>query len=363
MRTILHIGMPKTGSTAIQTGMAQARDHLGGAGVLFPENPPRSRFVNHNLLAAGFVPFDRLPRQFRNRYDAARLTARHREFVAHLQDQVAALRPACLVLSSEVLFRRISAADHAALMGDIGEGGTIQVVAYLRAPADHYVSSAQQILKAAHALKPLRTVRYAEVLGSYATAFGRDALAPRIFDRCRLVNGDVIDDFVATALAGFPVDPARIKAAHKPNETISAEAMILLRAYREAFHRDEENVYSKATSALIRLLQAADRAVGAPRPRLRPEYADYLNHCQPDPLLVRDGYGLEFPGIDYARLERGAFSTLAASPWRLEEIFVIDAGIRRDLAAAVARSRWVARSPERAAWIARVLQDLGGQRL
>lgn len=360
MRTILHIGMPKTGTTAIQSGLAHARDHLKAAGILFPENPPGCEFRNHNLLAAGFAKYDRLPRQFRNKanYTPDTLREKYREFVAHVRDQAVAQQPECMVLSSEVLFRRISPADYATIARDIGGfSRAIRVIAYLRAPADHYASGVQQILKASHIIKTMEPPRYASILRSYSTAFGPGEIVARAFDRGQLVNGDVIDDLVAVAFADFDIDLAIVKRGVQPNETLSAEAMFLLRDFRETFHRHENNIYSKPTSELIRLLLRTDRATGTARPRLKPEYVDVLNHCRPDPLTLRDEYGVEFSGVDYSRLERGAFrATIERTP-TLRELFFIDDEKLGRVAEVVARSTWARGSPERRRWIANMLVD------
>ena len=50
MRLILHIGMPKAGSTALQTAFAEARRPLRAAGILYPKGA-----FNHNFLIAGMV--------------------------------------------------------------------------------------------------------------------------------------------------------------------------------------------------------------------------------------------------------------------------------------------------------------------
>ena len=55
MRTILHIGQPKTGSTALQTCLKASKAELAAAGVLYPDNPPGCGFNNHRLLIAGYT--------------------------------------------------------------------------------------------------------------------------------------------------------------------------------------------------------------------------------------------------------------------------------------------------------------------
>ena len=50
MKIIMHIGMPKTGSTAIQFALAKSRENLLSNGILYPVNPePFSNQVKHML--------------------------------------------------------------------------------------------------------------------------------------------------------------------------------------------------------------------------------------------------------------------------------------------------------------------------
>ena len=50
MKIIMHIGMPKTGSTAIQFALTKSREKLLSNGILYPVNPdPFSKQVKHML--------------------------------------------------------------------------------------------------------------------------------------------------------------------------------------------------------------------------------------------------------------------------------------------------------------------------
>ena len=62
MRVLLHIGMSKAGSTALQDAFARARRDLKALGILYP----RGAF-NHNFLVAGIdtpEQFARVPQDF-----------------------------------------------------------------------------------------------------------------------------------------------------------------------------------------------------------------------------------------------------------------------------------------------------------
>jgi hypothetical protein len=365
MRVVLHIGMPKTGSTMLQNCLRASPAVLARHGVLYPENPPGCPFNNHRLLIFGFLGFDDLPRHVRKhaRYTAASLAHDHAEFLAHVRAQIAAMRPACTVLSSETLYRPLPPLGQASLRGAMAglgaESGATTVAVYLRRPSEYYLSALQQHLKSAHAITPPRVQSPLKVLESYAAAFGTDALAPRVYDRRLLTEGDIVADFLAAHLPEAGINPKALARPADSNETVSGEAMDILRAFRLAFHAQADNVPSRAGAALLRTLRRIDRALGAPRPRLHAGIAATIDYARTDALVLRDRHGLVFPDIDYDRLAlEGPAARLWARlrglrrPRRLEEVIVIDPAIRRAILARLAASGWAQAEPDRAAWVA-----------
>jgi len=139
-----------------------------------------------------------------------------------------------------------------------------------------------------------------------------------------------------------------------------------MRRYRLALHPGRADVATPDSAGLLRALVRADRAVGAPRPRLRPQIAEAIDYARSDPLRLRDAYGLVFPDLDYRRLERrgplasrGAWALVrgAVRPWRLEEVVTLDPRTRRALLEALARSRWARREARRGRWVADLLAE------
>ncbi len=367
MKTTLHIGMPKTGSTALQGCLAASRGPLAARDVLYPDNPPGCPFNNHRMLIFGFTRFADLPRHVRKYpvYTAENMGAHYAAFLEHLRQQVAKTQPAHLVLSSETLYRRLGLQARRSLgaaLAGLGEPPTVAV--YLRRPSSYYLSALQQRLKNAHRVIPPRVQSPVAVLASYAAAFGPTAVRPRVYDRGLLAGGDIVTDFLAAHLGDSSLATDDLVRGQDANETVSAESMDLLRRYRLAFHPRADNVATPDSARLLRALQRADRQVGTRRPALRPEIAEAIDYARRDPLRLRDAHGLVFPGLDYRRLERGlptrgvdALLRALWRPWRLEEIVAIDAGLRRAILARLANSRWARAEPARGAWIADLLAD------
>lgn len=364
MKTILHIGMPKTGSTVLQNCLRASHARLSARGALYPSNPQDSRFNNHRMLIFGFMGFEDLPRHVRKHdgYSRDNLADRYAEFLAHLRDQVATARPDWTILSSETLYRRLKPAARQALpeaLATIG-GGETRVAVYLRRPSSYYLSALQQRLKAAHTVTPPRVQSPVAVLESYAAVFGRAAIAPRLYDRAALKGGDIVTDFLAAHLPEAGLNPRALTRDGGPNESVSGEAMDVMRRFRLAFHRHEEDSPSQAGGRLLRTLGRIDRELDASRPQLRPEIAEAIDYARPDPLELRDSWGIIFSDLDYGRIarvrRRGAdlWPRLRAlwQPWRLEEVVALDPALRDAILERLGRSRWAAGNPAHARWIA-----------
>ncbi len=352
---LFHIGMAKTGSSSLQRAFLGSHDHLASKGVLYPHNPARPKLHNHKLLAAHIAPLDRLPRHMARLGDQERVLHDSAGFIEHLREEVARLRPALLLLSSETMFTRIRQPGE--LRRALRALGTAPPVfaAYLRRPSERYVSGLQQVLRSSHELVQPRAPSYRAPIEGYEALFGAGCLRLHVFHRGLLKDGDVVADFVARHLAGQGVEASRLAQVGERNVSLSAESMTVLRAFRVAFRAGERDV-DKVVDALRRTLRAADAAVGAPRPRLRPEIADMVDHASLDPLWLRDARGLVFPGFDYRPLERGRLAPPPERALGLEEIVVVDPERRRAVLEHLRGTDWA--KPRRwRRWIESTLGD------
>lgn len=369
VRTILHIGMPKTGSTALQLCLRASKAQLLEAGVLYPDNPPGCGFNNHRLLIAGYTPFLRLPRHIRRvpEYTRANMGARYAEFLDHLAVQVAQAAPEVVILSSESLFRRPSRRARASLRAVLPPGtGAVDVAAYVRRPSEQYLSNLQQRLRNSWRIGPLWVPPMAGILAGYADLFGADAVRPRLFDRAALKDGDIVADFLEAWLPEAGLDPGALLRGANDNQSVSAESMDILRRYRRAFHAEVDNVIAPDSVKLVRALRRLEPVVGAARPRLHPAVAARLDLSRPDPLVLRDRWGIEFRDFDYAELARRGrwrvpgLGRLDRREPDLGNIVAIDRGVQRGLLEALRETHWARREAAREEWLVRWLRDFQG---
>lgn len=318
--------MPKAGSTALQAALAAERDRLARHGILYPRAPVIPR--THNFLFAGIAEKKReLPRllhhAYRDRLDE--IEPAFAKWMAGLKATIAARRPETLLLSSEWLFRLRAEEKFDRLSAILrGLGDTVEVVAYVRRPSDQYLSSAQQILKGSHVIKPVAPIRYRAPLEGFARIAERVHVVR--YDRSAFPGGDIVRHFVETFIPEAR-DVGTSGGANAVNTTISAEGMYILARYRRINHRRQRNRFTEDTDSVLAAIRAADVSVGGDlRPRLLDPVRSAIDLASDDLLWLRDVHGIVFDGIDYDWILAPALPVRATKqrPKRIDEICVID---------------------------------------
>lgn len=219
---ILHIGIGKTGTTTIQHALKAARPTLPELGFCYPRTPGTQL---HTALCA-YAEAAEPPPPWRRR----RLPPPEPDFEQRLGEEIAALPASVhtLVFSSEALATLHSAAQLARLRALLDPScASYRVLVYLRRQDEWAVSNHTQLARIGKD-RPVfhgEPRDFAPLLDRWAAAFGRDAVAPRIFSRSDLAEGDVLADFCAAC--GLPrLPPARDTPL---NPALRAEAQAFLR--------------------------------------------------------------------------------------------------------------------------------------
>jgi len=122
-KLFLHIGAPKTGTSAIQDFMLRNRKALASQGVLYPAGGMLKSA--HHLIGAAIHP-QRAKRLGATPRDEALQTA-----VSQINEEVAACAPHTLVISTEYLWGKLSADNIRRLLTPFSDWD-IHVVVYLR---------------------------------------------------------------------------------------------------------------------------------------------------------------------------------------------------------------------------------------
>lgn len=200
MQLILHVGLPKTATTTIQHVMDSMKPALAEQGVLYPgttaaqmELVRRSQF--HHL-------------------DSHSGEGSLAEALGWVAEEIRAARPDRVVLSCERMVLVTPGAVtrmQRAIATWLPEVREVRVLAYVRDPVDWATSLCQQRLKmgtsrlAAFEADPW-PLGLEAMLQKYVDAYELEAVTLRHLRHDRLLNGNVVDDFLAAiGLPGFAV--------------------------------------------------------------------------------------------------------------------------------------------------------------
>jgi hypothetical protein len=326
MRWVVHFGMAKTGTTAIQRGLHGARERLAAEGVLYPSGFGASHVIFEGL----FRPFERLTSGIRAALDddprRVRATARRRWDA--LLREIETRRPKVTVISCEEFFRfPEDIAGFRPFLAAVSED--IQPCIYVRAPAPYYLSMVNQQAKSAARIPSPAPMAVRGPIETIEAGLGAP-MRIRAYEPSVLEAGDSLADFLRHMVEA-PQSLADLRG-ERINETISAEAMSIAMAHRRASRAERDHVPSRTQSRLLALAQNVEEAAGRQaRPRLRPEVAEAITAASADLLWLRDARGVPFDGIDYDRVG-AALPPEIAGATEIHEICDFDHGWREELA-------------------------------
>jgi len=267
-RIILHIGHHKTGSTALQYSLAAHRKHLEKLGILYPKLPGWN-FVHHALFPY-FFGIERCDPFILRRLGRPGSQALDASFEAwnQVKRQLIKQQPKTLLLSSESFFyvgEKEQMQRVARILREVAD--ELEIVLYVRNPAEFVLSSiSTQIQMDPHFHWPPPDIRKA-VIESYQY-LQPDKLHVLKFDKAELENGDITEDFCSRILP----PSVKISSSFSANETMSAEAMLLMKQYGERNNSSRSKPMPVKQQVFRRILKHLDRHVHLfRRPNLRPD--------------------------------------------------------------------------------------------
>ncbi|KUF08976.1 hypothetical protein AVJ23_20010 [Pseudoponticoccus marisrubri] len=291
-RVVLHVGTHKTGTTSIQVTCHENREALADQGLFYPDLGSPGR---HAALS---VPFHEtlVPRQFHHLFGTDKAVMD--EVAQGYWDMVAQQlwqRPGTrtLLLSTEY-FTRID--RHDALVAQLRRlcpEARIEAICYLRPAPGYYLSDLQQHLLASGRVDWPVNLDWASHMRAWAATM---PLTTRAFEPAALTAGDAVTDFLTWMAGDGPVPEL---PSSRRNESLSAEAMEILRSYRRTLYPDREDVFTQDSIRLRRLLQEMDARLPGPQGKARatlwPEVRDLaILRNAADLAELRDTFGVTF---------------------------------------------------------------------
>jgi hypothetical protein len=239
----VHIGLAKTGTTAIQHYLqANRKTLLSEYGLLYPSSLGNRLAVNLAAACQRSSEPDDLrkirhldtPSQVASYFDALQ-----RQFAAELEST----NPTRILISCEHLSSRLSDSDEIRQLATFLRpfAGSIRIFVYLRRQDELFLSLYSTSIKAGSTEPfgfPVDTgsrqdFHFEQLLHAWAEVFGEDSICPRLYERSRFASGDVVADFCAALK--LPGDLTR--ADSDQNQSLSPEMLDRLRALNEQVPR------------------------------------------------------------------------------------------------------------------------------
>lgn len=206
MKTVVHIGTEKTGTTTIQAFLTMNRKLLEEHDILVPETLGHD---SQRLLPAIVNDPDFIDDLFRSRglLEVSEREAAKDKWRRAFQAEIASSKLSCCVISSEHLQSRLRSEREvnrlAELLHCIFESVTILL--YIREPVATAVSLYSTAVKAGAVAMDIpppeepyfrRVVNHADTIRVWSSAFGKQNLKVRLFQRDALVDGSLLSDFI-----------------------------------------------------------------------------------------------------------------------------------------------------------------------
>ena len=222
-KIVLHVGMHKTGSTAIQASLAGYQDGVYEYAQLpHAVMGDRGRDNNHSFLINTAFDRDhkRVGRLLLFGVAASDFDRLRGQCLDALECCLRASEAEVLILSAETItnFDLESTQELGVMLRQYASD--IQVYAYVRDPFDYVKAITQEAIKWGHAGDHLHPLSYRNNFDHIEDVFGAENVSYRLYRREKLLNGDVIADFASWI--GLKKDPAhRLEA----NATLSTDAV------------------------------------------------------------------------------------------------------------------------------------------
>jgi hypothetical protein len=291
MEVIIHIGMPKTGTTSLQSTLHRNRDFLLGEGILYPE---LSKIKHaHHLLMPLFTPPDRVWSRVKSVYGtspSALLSGAKAEWESILE-AVRTNKPEKLILSTEAFFVGIFPKKMERLRDMILDvSSSVRVVGYVRSPESYYRSILLERAKRPIPIRPPEPIIYRRPIEQFESAFSTSATI-NIFNRKSLYGGDISIDFLKNVMGAAP----GISVSKSGNVSLSPEAMLVFREYMFGENPNQTWGIGAEQAEVLRSLKELElELMPRSKTRLYPELERQIRHVSSDTAWLKDRYGIDF---------------------------------------------------------------------
>jgi hypothetical protein len=226
---IVHIGAPKTGTTAIQQYLLKNRDALARQGVLYPMGGLYKS--GHHVIGAAIFPGRG------NRLEGVSRDEALARSLEQIRTEIARQAPHTVILSTEYLWGELSAANVQRLLKPFADH-SVKVIAYLRRQdllaQSLYVQAVKGGLTDAFPVWLERVVdsekagfNFHKVLTCWKESGTQVELNVRVYERSQLTT-DICSDFLSAACPGVTLPPNTDRVANTGPDPATVELLRLV---------------------------------------------------------------------------------------------------------------------------------------
>ncbi|MGZ9812184.1 hypothetical protein ACXN5S_17110 [Pseudoroseicyclus sp. H15] len=242
-QAIVHIGMPKTGTTSIQNWLTNNTEALAQSGLHYGRVPLKGLPYHHSQIEYAICSAAEIDRLFpdghvRSVYKIGDLAAqadfakRFSQGLDHWLDKTGATK---VVISSE----HIGASTHNTKQAEGLDRwlrrhfDEVSYVVYFRRQEDWILSLYSQTLRFGNCqtmdefITERKAKNYNDIVNIWEKAVGKERLTVRLMERDVMKNGDLYEDFAEI----IGTDPSKFTLPERLNEAFSVEAAELLRQF------------------------------------------------------------------------------------------------------------------------------------
>lgn len=202
----LHIGVPKTGTTSIQSYLAKNYDDLHKDGCLVPKSS-RSKKKNHTLLANYCINSKKITKMnIRNGMHTKRdLKQFNMDFYHILREEIEAFEGEVVILSSEQCYGSLSLVEEIKRLKNLFEGlyDELKIIVYIREQSEMLCSLYSTRMKGGNTytipskdeFSNMELLDFNNRLRLWEQVFGLENVILRVFDADHLYKNDIVSDF------------------------------------------------------------------------------------------------------------------------------------------------------------------------
>lgn len=336
-RLVLHIGHPKTGTTALQSVLSANSDFLlRELSLLYPTKTTPAEY-KHAYSIPWLLKSDNESIRRRAREDGEALKSTSKTYWQSVIAEIRSNSPNAIILSAEGFWSILRRADQESRdffrQNIYSICDHAEVTAYIKSPAAYFLSKINQKLRNYRQVYLPRPDYISAAITEWES-LEFNAYTWKVFDRKALLNGDIVDDFCAQHIPMLSPGSLTRKSIEQANESVSNEAMQILEDVTAQYPILREDVYDPRRSKVVSMLRDADVQIGGnARPSLTEDARMRIIRRSTD-LAWLQARGLCFSDIDPAWIHQTQHGEPQEAFTRVADFCPIDVERLADLRAA-----------------------------